>query len=119
MNKKVSRGVRKLEKASAADRVSLACGDAATLPFINESFDLVFMSFSLELFDAPEIPVVLSEGKRVLKTGGVFCVVGLSQDQVCRVFTVQPHGESSGVSIIFGTKPFEGVSIIVIVRLRL
>ncbi len=70
---------RKLEKASVAERVSIACGDAALLPFVNESFDLVFMSFSLELFGTPEIPAVLGECKRVSKRGGAFCIVGLSR----------------------------------------
>src|SRR5512145_19999 len=40
------------------DRAHLFLGDATHLPFLTESFHAVFMSFTLELFDTPEIPRV-------------------------------------------------------------
>jgi ubiquinone/menaquinone biosynthesis C-methylase UbiE len=71
---------KKLEKAALMHRVNLYCGDAASLPYEDNTFDAVFMSFTLELFDTPEIPKVLEEIKRVLKPKGRLAVASMSKE---------------------------------------
>ena len=68
-----------VEKENLEKRIELSCGDALHLSYEQESFDGIFMSFTLELFDTPEIPLVLSECKRVLKPGGRIVIVGMSR----------------------------------------
>ncbi len=65
--------------ASVAEQVEVVSGDALSLPFRNDSLDSIFMSFTLELFDTPDIPVVLTECRRVLREDGSLCVVALSK----------------------------------------
>ena len=71
---------RRLEKAQLMARAELYCGDAATLPYDDNTFDAVFMSFTLELFDTPEIPKVLEEVKRVLKPTGRLGIASISRE---------------------------------------
>jgi ubiquinone/menaquinone biosynthesis C-methylase UbiE len=68
-----------LRKVGLGERVLLEQGDAAKLPYEAATMDAVFMSFTLELFDTPEIPRVLAECRRVLAAGGRLVVVGMSK----------------------------------------
>jgi len=71
----------RVKRMESGDRVRLLCSDGVQIPFKNGVFDAILMSFTLELFDTPEIPMVLAECKRCLRTGGRICVVGLSKKQ--------------------------------------
>jgi len=71
---------KRMQDEGAADSVELRTGDATHLPYAAGSMDGVFMSFTLELFDSPEIPVVLAECRRVLKTHGRIAVVSMSKE---------------------------------------
>ncbi len=69
----------KIRHRSLEERITLTLGDAAVLPYDDNSFHIVFMSFVLELFPTDEIPVVLAECLRVLKPSGRLGVVSLKK----------------------------------------
>lgn len=88
----ISEGMRnitqsRVEEAGVSERVELQCADAVHLPFEADFFDAVFISFTLELFDTPEIPVVLHECQRVLHRSGRICVVAMSKKGEAGVMT--------------------------------
>ena len=70
---------KRARKKNVENMIQLSCGDTKHLPYENESLDGIFMSFTLELFDTPDIVPVLNECKRVLKTGGRIVVVSMSR----------------------------------------
>jgi ubiquinone/menaquinone biosynthesis C-methylase UbiE len=80
---------RLVREKDLEQRVELTRGDALHLPYGTETLDGVFMSFTLELFDTPEIPLVLAECRRVLKAGGRIVVVGMSR--------IGPNGLVTGI----------------------
>jgi ubiquinone/menaquinone biosynthesis C-methylase UbiE len=71
----------RVEKAEWSKRVALQRDDAADLPYKDDFFDAIYISFTLELFDNPEIPVILQHCRRVLKDKGRICVVSLAKKQ--------------------------------------
>ena len=80
---------RKRIQAKSPERsAQLIQGDGTLLPFSNNSFEALLLSFTLELFSESEIPVVLNECHRVLKREGRLGVVSLSKQDVlaCRLY---------------------------------
>jgi demethylmenaquinone methyltransferase/2-methoxy-6-polyprenyl-1,4-benzoquinol methylase len=69
-----------LERENLTDRVTLDCGDAEDLPYPSDSLDGIFMCFTLELFDTPDIPRVLAQCRRVLRPGGRIVVAAVSKE---------------------------------------
>jgi len=72
---------RRISQSESGNRVSLQCGDAVHLPYREGSFDAVFMSFTLELFDTLELPLVMNECWRVLNRNGRMGIVSLAKEK--------------------------------------
>jgi ubiquinone/menaquinone biosynthesis C-methylase UbiE len=65
----------------AGPQVAVCCGDALALPFATGALDAVFLSFTLELLDTPEIPLALQECRRVLRAGGRLAIAAMSRER--------------------------------------
>ncbi len=76
----VKLAMKRLVRCGLEGRVNVCCGDALRLPYRSSVFDAAFMSFTLELFDTPDIPVVLGEIKRVLRPKGRLSVASMSKE---------------------------------------
>lgn len=66
--------------AHGVSRASVQQGDATDLPFVDGSFDVVVMTFTLELFPEDQLLTVLDETDRVLNDGGRFVVLSLYRE---------------------------------------
>ncbi len=73
--------IKRLHSADALEKVDLHCGDALCLPFQPSIFDAIFISFTLELIDTPEIPLVLAECKRVLRKEGRIAIIAMAKEE--------------------------------------
>jgi ubiquinone/menaquinone biosynthesis C-methylase UbiE len=96
---------KRLEKEGLANRAELFCGDATCLPFNESAFDAVFMSFTLEVFDTPEIPTVLAQIKKVLKPGGRLGIVAMSKENGKSVFVKVYEGIHKKCPKYLGSRP--------------
>lgn len=69
---------KRVTEAGVADRVELSVANTPPLPYDDNTFDVVSMSFTLELFPLETIPEVLKEIRRVLKPEGRLGVVSMA-----------------------------------------
>jgi len=65
----------RLSDAGVSERAGIVLADAVRSPFPEECFNAIFISFTLELFDTPEIPRVLRLCRQILKPEGRLVVV--------------------------------------------
>lgn len=80
--------LHRLQQSGLADRVDIRVAAIPPLPWPDEQFDAVSMSFTLELFPLEVIPDVLAECRRVMKPSGRIGVVSMS---------VTPEGEKDSM----------------------
>lgn len=73
----VAQAEQRLAKSGLEGRTSLLLADGAHAPVAESSLDAILMSFTLELFDTPEIPQVLQQCRRLLHPRGRLGVVSL------------------------------------------
>lgn len=68
----------KLKRHPPPAPMELKEADARALPYSDRSFDAVYSSFTLELFPADDLPIVLGEVRRVLRRPGRLGIVSMA-----------------------------------------
>lgn len=69
----LTEGKKRSEAENLSEQLEWVCGDAMALPFSNNSFDVYTISFGIR--NVTDIGMAISEGYRVLKTGGRLVVL--------------------------------------------
>lgn len=80
--------LRRVTEAGMSDRVEICVAEVPPLPYDDNLFDAVTLSFTLELFPLDVIPKLLEDVKRVLVPGGRIASVNMA---------VVPEGEKDSV----------------------
>jgi demethylmenaquinone methyltransferase/2-methoxy-6-polyprenyl-1,4-benzoquinol methylase len=70
---------QRIGEARLGDRIELLTADVPPLPWAEATFDVAFMSFTLELFPLGTIQDLLAELHRVLRPGGRLGVVAMTE----------------------------------------
>lgn len=69
----------RIESEGLSDRIGLELAAVPPLPYPDDAFNAVAMSFTLELFADAQISQVLAEVRRVLRPGGRLGLVAMSE----------------------------------------
>lgn len=77
---------RKLAAKHGYTNFDLREADARRLPFPDETFDVLFNSYMLDLIPIGDLPVILKEFHRVLKKGGRLVLLNLSKKDERPIF---------------------------------
>lgn len=80
---------RRLARKNRGARLALVLADACHLPLDAASIDAITMSFTLELMATEDIPVVLTQCRRVLRDTGRITVVSLALRDTPNLMTRQ------------------------------
>lgn len=78
---------KKLAIKNGFSNFDLRESDAHRLPFPDETFDVLYNSYMLDLTPLADLPVILKEFYRVLKKGGRLVLVNFSKENSSPVFT--------------------------------
>lgn len=70
---------RRLSDEAPHQNFSLVQADGSYPPFCDQLFDAILFSFTLELFDTPELPALLDRCRRLLSPHGRLQVVALAR----------------------------------------
>ena len=70
---------KRLQSKGLLHQVILEKGNLLFPPFLSESFDSIFMGFTLDLLDESKVPEALKKCKELLKVEGEIVVVRLSK----------------------------------------
>ena len=97
--KMLKHGEFKVKVAGLQDKIALAHGDAAQIPFADESFDVVTIAFGIRNTESPQ--KVLSEMFRVLKKNGRALILEFSLPH-------DPLLRSLGILYLRSVVPFLG-----------
>ena len=79
LSPKMIEQARRLVTAAGHNNFEFREADARQLPFADDTFDVVYNSYMLDLIPLADLPVVLVEFRRVLKPGGRLVLVNLSK----------------------------------------
>lgn len=103
LSEKMLNKTRGLATKRGFSNFDLRIGDARKLPYPDETFDLLYNSYMLDLVPIAEMPVVLKEFHRVLKKGGRLVLVNFSKKDSSPVFAETLYKLSP--SMWFGCRP--------------
>lgn len=72
--------VRTRRRAASTGRTAVALADCRRLPFLTESFDVVYCSYLLDLLSTEDMERAASEFLRILRPGGRLVLVCMTHD---------------------------------------
>lgn len=103
LSPKMLEKTKKLLTKKGFSNFKLNVSDARQLPFPNETFDVLFNSYMLDLTPLNDFPIVLNEFYRVLRKGGRLITVNFSKKDCSPVFSENLYKLSP--SLMHGCRP--------------